>query len=244
MSAASTSARRSTSCSATACPLLAERSCGASTRFSTRPSDGLSHHALDRRPGDGVRPAPGLADSAARNRMDRLPQHDRRGLLSRRPSQPRRTPRSRSTRCRSSATTARCAMRKTIRVTDMAFDEDVLMDQDRFLTAVLARPEFQRKMTGTELRYRLGAYLRGAGAAERRRAGLARHLPPARDSGLRRRARRRQRVPEFDEAVGHARGRPDRRSTDSISICTRRFSSPAPTIAGGCSTIRRTRWPR
>src|SRR5436853_1001151 len=46
---------------------------------------------------------------------------------------------------------------KTIRVTDMAFDEDVLMDQDRFLTAVLSRPEFQRKMTGTELRYRLGA---------------------------------------------------------------------------------------
>src|SRR5882724_5741472 len=45
---------------------------------------------------------------------------------------------------------------KTIRVTDMAFDEDVLMDQDRFLTAVLARPEFQHKMTGTELRYRLG----------------------------------------------------------------------------------------
>jgi deoxyhypusine synthase len=46
---------------------------------------------------------------------------------------------------------------KVIRVTDMAFDEDVLMDQDRFLTAVLARPEFQHKMTGTELRYRLGA---------------------------------------------------------------------------------------
>jgi deoxyhypusine synthase len=39
----------------------------------------------------------------------------------------------------------------------MAFDEDVLMDQDRFLTAMLTRPEFQRKMTGTELRYRLGA---------------------------------------------------------------------------------------
>ena len=45
----------------------------------------------------------------------------------------------------------------TIRVTDMAFDEEVLMDQDRFLTAVLSRPEFQRKMTGTELRYLLGA---------------------------------------------------------------------------------------
>jgi deoxyhypusine synthase len=46
----------------------------------------------------------------------------------------------------------------TIRVTDMAFDEAVLLDQDRFLTAVLARSEFQRKMTGTELRYRLGEF--------------------------------------------------------------------------------------
>jgi deoxyhypusine synthase len=45
-----------------------------------------------------------------------------------------------------------------IRVTDMAFAEDVLLDQDRFLTAVLQRPEFQKKMTGTELRYRLGRY--------------------------------------------------------------------------------------
>jgi deoxyhypusine synthase len=46
---------------------------------------------------------------------------------------------------------------KTIRVTDMAFDEEVLMDQDRFLTSILSLPEFQRKMTGTELRYRLGS---------------------------------------------------------------------------------------
>jgi deoxyhypusine synthase len=46
---------------------------------------------------------------------------------------------------------------RTIRVTDMAFDEDVLLDQDKFLTEVLARPEFQRSMTGTEMRYRLGA---------------------------------------------------------------------------------------
>ena len=46
----------------------------------------------------------------------------------------------------------------TIRVTDMAFDEGVLLDQDRFLTAMLARPEFQRKMTGTELRYLMGRY--------------------------------------------------------------------------------------
>src|SRR5216683_4902700 len=61
---------------------------------------------------------------------------------------------------------------KTIRVTDMAFDEDVLMDQDRFLTAVLARPEFQRKMTGTELRYRLGAVY----AEQERQRGVAEGL--------------------------------------------------------------------
>jgi deoxyhypusine synthase len=46
----------------------------------------------------------------------------------------------------------------TIRVTDMAFDEEVLLDQDKFLSAVLRREEFQHKMTGTELRNRLGAY--------------------------------------------------------------------------------------
>ncbi|MBM3814790.1 MAG: hypothetical protein FJW20_24455 [Acidimicrobiia bacterium] len=46
----------------------------------------------------------------------------------------------------------------TIRVTDMAFDEKILMDQDRFLSALLQRPEFQRKMSGTELRNRLGAW--------------------------------------------------------------------------------------
>ena len=45
----------------------------------------------------------------------------------------------------------------TIRVTDMAFPEDVLLDQDRFLSALLQEPEFQHKMTGTEFRNRLGA---------------------------------------------------------------------------------------
>lgn len=39
---------------------------------------------------------------------------------------------------------------RTIRVTDMAFDEDVLLDQDRFLSAVLTQPEFQTRMTGTD----------------------------------------------------------------------------------------------
>jgi deoxyhypusine synthase len=45
----------------------------------------------------------------------------------------------------------------TIRVTDMAFDEDILLDQDRFISALLQLPEFQRKMTGTEFRHLLGA---------------------------------------------------------------------------------------
>jgi deoxyhypusine synthase len=44
----------------------------------------------------------------------------------------------------------------TIRVTDMAFEEAVLFDQDRFATACLTRPEFQKSMSGTELRYLLG----------------------------------------------------------------------------------------
>jgi deoxyhypusine synthase len=56
----------------------------------------------------------------------------------------------------------------TIRVTDMAFDEGVLLDQDRFLSAILTQPEFQRKMTGTELRYLLGKQY----AAQERKHGL------------------------------------------------------------------------
>lgn len=47
---------------------------------------------------------------------------------------------------------------RTIRVTDMAFDEDVLLDQDRFLSAILRFPQFQKKMTGTELRNLLGQF--------------------------------------------------------------------------------------
>jgi deoxyhypusine synthase len=45
---------------------------------------------------------------------------------------------------------------RTIRVTDVGFDEDVLLYQDKFITACLQRPEFQRQMTGTEFRYLLG----------------------------------------------------------------------------------------
>ena len=43
-----------------------------------------------------------------------------------------------------------------IRITDIGFDESVLLDQDTFLTACLTRPEFQRRMAGTELRNLLG----------------------------------------------------------------------------------------
>lgn len=49
----------------------------------------------------------------------------------------------------------------TIRVTDMAFAEQVLLDQDSFLSEILRRPEFQKKMTGTEMRYLLGKFYDG-----------------------------------------------------------------------------------
>ena len=60
----------------------------------------------------------------------------------------------------------------TIRVTDMAFDEGVLLDQDRFISALLARAEFQRTMTGTEMRYLLGRHYAGQEAHTGVPAGL------------------------------------------------------------------------
>jgi len=56
----------------------------------------------------------------------------------------------------------------TIRVTDMAFDEEVLLDQDKFISAALMSPEFQHRMTGTEMRYRLGALY----AAQEKKTGV------------------------------------------------------------------------
>lgn len=61
---------------------------------------------------------------------------------------------------------------KIIRVTDMAFDEAVLLDQDRFITSVLTRPEFQKKMTGTELRFRLGEFYAAQERANGNQPGL------------------------------------------------------------------------
>ena len=46
---------------------------------------------------------------------------------------------------------------RTIRITDIGFDENVLLDQDEFLTRCLLRPEFQQSMSGTVMRHQLGA---------------------------------------------------------------------------------------
>ena len=119
---------------------------------------GLPAHPGRRGPGHGLRPAPGLADPlletgwvAYLSTTDAVCYHDGHRSLDAYKSGPiHEVP----------IFTDDAALRDegTIRVTDMAFDEGVLLDQDRFLTAVLARPEFQRKMTGTELRYLLGKY--------------------------------------------------------------------------------------
>ncbi|HVS10301.1 MAG TPA: deoxyhypusine synthase family protein [Planctomycetota bacterium] len=45
---------------------------------------------------------------------------------------------------------------RTIRVTDVGFDEELLLDQDRYLRALLREEEFQRRMTGPEFRRLLG----------------------------------------------------------------------------------------
>ncbi|MSR61012.1 MAG: hypothetical protein EXS08_01010 [Planctomycetes bacterium] len=44
----------------------------------------------------------------------------------------------------------------TIRVTDVGFSEDTLLEQDRFIRALLQLPEFQRRMSGPEFRFLLG----------------------------------------------------------------------------------------
>src|SRR5262245_8539024 len=44
----------------------------------------------------------------------------------------------------------------TIRVTDVGFPEETLLEQDRFIRALLRLPEFQRPMSGPEFRFLLG----------------------------------------------------------------------------------------
>ena len=45
-----------------------------------------------------------------------------------------------------------------IRVADTGFKEKVLFDQDRMISAILHRPEFQKRITTTERNYLLGKY--------------------------------------------------------------------------------------
>ena len=47
-----------------------------------------------------------------------------------------------------------------IRVADTGFKEQVLFDQDRMISAILSRPEFQKRMTTTERNHLLGWYYR------------------------------------------------------------------------------------
>jgi len=61
---------------------------------------------------------------------------------------------------------------RVIRVTDIGFDEEVLLEQDRFLRAVLRQEEFQRRMTGTELRFLLGRRYAAQERANGAREGL------------------------------------------------------------------------
>ena len=125
---------------------------------------------------------------------------------------------------------------RTIRVGDMAFDEDVLFDQDRFLSAVLSQPEFQRKMTGTELRYRLGAYY----AAQEERWGVRPGLLAT---------CQRMAIPVFVGAPGDGSvflnsmklwAMREAGILDEYRFDLDLHSKRAPIIAGACSTTNRT----
>lgn len=59
-----------------------------------------------------------------------------------------------------------------IRVTDTGFPESILFDQDRMITAILRRPEFQKKMTTTERNHLLGKYYANQEKVVGARAGL------------------------------------------------------------------------
>jgi deoxyhypusine synthase len=60
----------------------------------------------------------------------------------------------------------------TIRVTDVGFDEQILLDQDAYLSRLLLLPEFQRRMTGPEFRNLLGKHYAAQEAKNGVREGL------------------------------------------------------------------------
>jgi len=60
----------------------------------------------------------------------------------------------------------------TIRVTDVGFPEETLLEQDRYLRAVLLQPEFQRRMSGPEFRHLLGQRYAAQEKANKQPEGL------------------------------------------------------------------------
>jgi deoxyhypusine synthase len=48
---------------------------------------------------------------------------------------------------------------RIIRIYDLGFDEDVLLDTDRLFSAIIRKPEFQRKMTTPQFHFLLGKHL-------------------------------------------------------------------------------------
>ena len=48
---------------------------------------------------------------------------------------------------------------RIIRIYDLGFDEDVLLDTDRLFSAILMQPEFQKRMTTPELHFLLGKHM-------------------------------------------------------------------------------------
>ena len=59
-----------------------------------------------------------------------------------------------------------------IRITDIGFEEKILLDQDAFIQECLRSAEFQRRMSGTEMRNLLGARYAAAESARGVREGL------------------------------------------------------------------------
>ncbi len=48
---------------------------------------------------------------------------------------------------------------RIIRIYDLGFHEETLLETDQLFSAILRRPEFQKRMTTTELHYRLGKHI-------------------------------------------------------------------------------------
>ncbi len=61
---------------------------------------------------------------------------------------------------------------RTIRITDIGFDEDVLLNQDAFISACLQQPEFNEPMSGTQMRYLLGRRYAAQEKQNKTREGL------------------------------------------------------------------------